>query len=283
MVMGLRQAKAIAAVLLLSAAPLAVEAQQAKTAPRVGLLLAGSPGSDARVEAFRRALRDLGYVEGQNIVIEYRYADGNLNRLPELAAEMVRLDVNIIVTDGTRLTRAARNATKTIPIVMANDGDPIGDGHVASLARPGGNITGLANLLVGLAAKRLEVLRTAFPGISRVGVIWNPGNSYSASAFNETRIAARSLGLELQSLEVRGPRDFESAVQAASSGKAAAIAVLSDAFMFAHRREILELAARQKLPTMHTQSLWAKAGGLMSYGTDSPGCGGARPRTWTES
>ena len=253
---------------LLFALSFPVAAQQPKKVLRIGLVFAGSSGTDPRVEAFRQGLRNLGYVEGQKIAIEWRFAAGQEDRLPKLVDELVRLKVDTIVTDGTRATRAAKNATKTIPIVMANDGDPIGDGHVASLARPGGNITGLANFLVGLAGKRLEVLKDAIPGISRVGVIWNPENSQSVSSFKETQIAALALGLKLQSLEVRGPDSFEAAFQAATKGRASALTVLSDAFMFAHRTRILELAVKQKLPTMYTQSLWVEAGGLMSYGTD---------------
>jgi putative ABC transport system substrate-binding protein len=244
-------------------------AQQRAKVPTIGYV---SPTFTfgPREEGLRQGLRDLGYVEGQNILIEWRFAEGQEDRLPKLVDDLVRLKVDTIVADGTRVTRAAKNATKTIPIVMANDGDPIGDGHVASLARPGGNITGLANLLVGLAGKRLEVLKDAIPGISRVGVIWSSQNSQSVSGFKETQIAAQPLGLQLQSLEVRGPDSFEAAFQAATKGRAGALTVLSDAVMFAHRTRILELAINRRLPTMHTQSLWVEAGGLMSYGTYFP-------------
>jgi ABC-type uncharacterized transport system substrate-binding protein len=255
---------------LLLALGVAAEAQQPKKVPRIGFLLGSSPGPDARVGAFRQALRDLGYVEGKNIVIEWRFAEGKEDRPSKLAAELVHLNVEVIVTDGTDMTRAAKNATMTIPIVMASDGNPIENGFVASLARPGGNITGLTNLLSELSGKRLEVLKEAIPGIVRVAIIWNPGNSSSATGFKETQVAAKALAIQLQSLEVRGPDDFEGAFQAASKRQARAISVLSDALMFTHRGPLLELATKHRLPTMHTQSLWVEAGGLMSYGTHFP-------------
>ena len=249
----------------------AATAQQPVKVPRIGFLLGSSLGPDPRLEAFRQGLRDSGYIEGKNIAVEYRFAEGQEDRLPKLAADLVGpLKVEIIVTDGTNVTRAAKNATKTIPIVMASDGDPVGNGFVASLAHPGGNITGLTNLLAGLSGKRLEVLKEAIPGISRMGVIWNPENPTSVTAFKETRDAAQALALQLQSLEVRGFNDFEAAFQAATKGQARAISVLSDSVMFTHRTRIVELAARHRLPTMHTQSLWVEAGGFVSYGTYLP-------------
>jgi putative tryptophan/tyrosine transport system substrate-binding protein len=174
------------------------------------------------------------------------------------------------VTDGTAMTDAARNATRTIPIVMAAAADPVAVGYVASLARPGGNITGLANILSELGGKRLEVLKDAVPGISRVAVIWNPETSTSVTAFRDTENAARLLGLEVLSLEVRGPGDFEGALRAAARGRANAVTLLSDALMFAHHAHILAVAAELRLPTMHTQSLWVQAGGLLSYGAHFP-------------
>jgi len=256
------------ATFFLTTASLA-EAQQTGKVPRIGFLLGSSPGPDPRVEAFRQGLRDLGYVEGKNIVIEWRFAEGKQDRLAELAADLVQLNVDIIVTDGTNVTRAAKNATKTIPIVMAGDGDPIGNGFVASLAHPGGNITGLSNLISDLSGKRLEILKEAFPGISRIGVIWNPEKS-SATGFKETQVAAKALKIQLQSLEVRGPDDFEGAFQAASKRRARAISVVSDSLMFNNRKLLLDIAVKHRIPTMHTQSLWADAGALMSYGTNLP-------------
>jgi putative ABC transport system substrate-binding protein len=255
------------ATFFLTTASLA-NAQQTGKVSRIGFLLGSSPGPDPRVEAFRQGLRDLGYIEGKNIVIEWRFAEGKQDRLPEIAAELVHLNVEIIVTDGTAVTRAAKNVTKTIPIVMAGDGDPIGNGFVASLAHPGGNITGLSNFVSDLSGKRLEILKEAFPGISRIGVIWNPENP--STGFKESQVAAKALSIQLQSLEVRGPDDFEGAFQAASKRQARALSVLSDSLMFNNRKRLLDLAVKHRLPTMHTQSLWADAGALMSYGTNFP-------------
>jgi putative ABC transport system substrate-binding protein len=245
------------------------EAQQAKKVARVGDLSAAS-GPGPREEAFRKGLSELGYVEGTNIILEWRFAEGQEDRLATHAAELVRLKVDIIVTDGTRVTRAAKNATRTIPIVMASDADPIASGYVASLARPGGNITGLTNNNPDLSGKRLEVLKESIPGISRVGIIWNPEVPTSVTAFKDAQIAAQPLRLQLQSFEIRGPDDYEGAFQAAAKRRTKALTVLSDSLMFANRARIVELAAKHRLPTMHTQSGWVEAGGLMSYGTYFP-------------
>jgi ABC-type uncharacterized transport system substrate-binding protein len=257
------------AVVLVAVGAIA-KAQELTKVPRIAFLLGTSPGPDPRVEGFRQGLRDLGYVEGKNIAIEWRYAEGIEDLVPKLAAELVQLNVEIIVTDGTNVTRAARNATKTIPIVMASDADPVGNGFVASLARPGGNVTGLVNLLAGLSGKRLELLKEAIPGISRAGIVWNPENPSSVSGFKETQEAAQALAMQLQSLEVRGVDDFVGAFQAASKGRARALTVVSDSLIFSNRRWLLDLAAKHRLPTMHTQSLWVEAGALMSYGTHFP-------------
>jgi putative tryptophan/tyrosine transport system substrate-binding protein len=249
-----------------AAVPLAARAQPAT--PMVGFVSGDKPGP--REEAFRQGLRDLGYVEGQSIAIEWRFAEGQMDRVAGLIDDLVRLPVAVIVTDGTRATGAARNATQTIPIVMASDSNPVGDGHVASLARPGGNITGLANINPDLGGKRLEVLKEALPGISRVAVIWNPEIRVSVEAFRDTEKTARLLGVELLALEARRPGDLEGAMRTAADRRADAITVLSDAIMFAHRERILALAAEYRLPSMHAQSLWVKAGGLLSYGTHFP-------------
>ena len=246
------------------------EAQQPKKVPRIGFLSVTSSGPDPRLQAFRQGLREMGYVEGRNIAVESRYAEGQEDRLPTLVAELVGLKADIIVTNGTRATGAAKNATKTIRIVMAYDLDPIGSGYVASLARPGGNITGLTNVSPDLSGKRLEVLKEALPGISRVGIIWNPEVPELASAFKETQNAGRVLGVQLQSLEVRGLDDFEGAFQAAIKGRARALIVLADALMASYRPQILELEAKHKLPTMHQVSGWVEAGGLISYGAHLP-------------
>jgi putative ABC transport system substrate-binding protein len=245
------------------------EAQQPGKIFRIGYLSAAS-GPGPREEAFREGLRELGYIEGKNIAIEWHFAAGQEARLVTLATELLRLKVDIILTDGTRVTRAAKNVTRTIPIIMASDADPVSSGYVESLARPGGNITGLTNNNPDLSGKRLEVLKECIPGISRVGIIWNPDVSTSVTAFNEAQIAAQPLGLQLQSLEMRGPDDYERTFQAATKGRASALTVLSDALMFSNRARILELAVKHKFPTMHTQSLWVEAGGLMSYGTYFP-------------
>jgi putative tryptophan/tyrosine transport system substrate-binding protein len=261
-------------VLILSALLFALSAsaaaQQPGKVPRIAFLLASSPGPDPRGEGFRQGLRELGYVEGKNIAIEWRYAEGKEELVPKLAAELVQLNVEIILTDGTNVTRAAKNATKAIPIVMASDADPVGNGFVASLARPGGNVTGLVNLIAGLSGKRLELLKEAIPGISRVGIVWNPENPSSVSGFKETQKAALTMAMQLQSVEVRAAENFEDAFQAAGKGRARALTVVSDSLMFNNRRRLLDLAAKHRLPTMHTQSLWVEAGALMSYGTYLP-------------
>jgi putative ABC transport system substrate-binding protein len=253
----------------LLAPPLEPAAQPREKVGRIGYL-SGTSGIGPREEAFRQGLHDLGYVEGRNIIIEWRWAGGREDRLTALAAELVRLMIDVVVTDGTRATRAARSVTHSIPIVMASDSDPVGNGFVMGLARPGGNITGLTTLALDLSRKRLEVIKEAMPSISRVGVIWNPDGPSSAAAFKETEAAGQALGLRLQSLAVRGSDDFAGVFLAAARSQVGAVTVLSDALMFARRELILELAARERLATMHTQSLWVEAGGLMSYGTHFP-------------
>jgi putative ABC transport system substrate-binding protein len=250
-------------------APLAVEAQQAGKVYRIGYL-SGASGIGPREEAFRQGLRDLTYLEGQNLVIDWRFAEGQEGRLAGLAAELVRLKPDAIITDGTPVTRAVKDSTRTIPIIMASDADPVCNGFVASLARPDRNITGLTTLIPGLSGKRLEVLREALPAISNVGAIWNPESASSAAAFKETQTAARALKVQLHSFEVRRPEDFERSFEAATRARAAALTVLSDALMFAHRAWLLQLVAKHRLATLHTQSLWVEAGGLMSYGTHFP-------------
>ena len=248
-------------------APLSSEAQQAKKVPRIGFLGGASPAAlSARTEAFRQGLRELGYVEGKNIVIEYRYAEGKLDRLSELAAELVRLKVDVIVTAGPTATRPAKEATGTIPIVMAYDADPVGSGFVSSLARPGGNVTGLSTVRVELSGKRLELLKEAIPKLSRVAVFWNPTTPGSAEGLKEIEVAAQSLGLKLQPLEVRSPNDFDGAFQAATRGRAGALMILGDPITFIHRRRIVDLAAKSRLPTIGGQIEFAEAGSLMFYG-----------------
>ena len=256
-------------ILSLLTAPFVVEAQPAAHVPRLGLLIPGSASAFAsRIEAFRHGLRDLGYVEGRNIAIEYRFADGQADRLPALVADLVRLPVDAIVVDGILTIRAAQHATTTIPIVMAVIGDPVGAGLVASLARPGGNITGLSLMLPEVSGKRLELLREAVPQFSHVAVLWNPEVHDSRVVFEETQTAAQALGLHLQSREVRSPAEFDQAFAAMTRAHADALVVISNALFFSHRRQLAELTVRHRLPAMFHSREYAEAGGLMAYGAN---------------
>jgi ABC-type uncharacterized transport system substrate-binding protein len=245
------------------------EAQQATKIPRIGYLSAPSPSAQmARIDAFRQGLRELGYVEGKNIVIEHRSADGKLDRQPALAAELVRLKVDIIITGGPQSTRAAKEATSTIPIVMAQDNDPLGNGFVASLARPGGNITGLATLAPEIGGKRLELLKEIVPKLSRVAVLGTstvPGN---AQQLKETERAAGALGVRLQFLEVLDPKDIETAFRVAGKGRADAVLTLPSAILLSQRAQLADLAVKNRLPAIYSQPEYAEAGGLMTYGVN---------------
>jgi putative ABC transport system substrate-binding protein len=243
------------------------EAQQPKKVPRIGVLIALSPSAISdRIEAFRQGLRELEYVEGKNIVIEYRSAEGKFDRLPHLAAELVRLKIDVIVTGGPTATRHAKEATNTIPIVMAQDSDPVGNGFIASLANPGGNITGLATLSSELSGKQLELLKEIIPKLSRVAVFGNSTEPGNAQALKETELAAGAFGVKLQNLNVRNPKDIETAFQEASKGRADAVLVLSSPVATSHRAQIADLAARSRLPTMHQVEGFVEAGGLVTYG-----------------
>jgi putative ABC transport system substrate-binding protein len=243
-----------------------VEAQQPAKVPRIGYLSASSAsGNLPRVEAFRQGLRDLGYIEGQNIVLDYRFGEGKENRLPDLAADLVRLKVDVIITPGTGPVSAAKQATRTIPIVMMNAADPVGDGFVSSLARPGGNITGLTNIAPELSGKRLELLKEAVPRASRIAVLWNPVIQQRIIEFKEAQAAARALGLQLQSVEARAANDLEPAFSAMTEGRANAFIVLGDAMFNANRPRILDLAAKSRLPAMYNEEEYVLAGGLMVY------------------
>jgi len=256
-------------ILSLLTAPLTSSAQQAAKVPRLGLLIPGSSSAFApRIEAFRHGLRDLGYVEGRNITIEYRFAEGQDDRLPALVAELIRLHVDIMVTDGEEAILAAQHATTTIPIVMAVSSDPVGIGYVASLARPGGNITGLSFMLTEVSGKRLELLQEAVPKLSHVAVLWNPTNPNSMLGFKETQTAAHALGLPLQSLEVRGPDEFDQAFAAMTREHADALVVLSNPLFFGHRRQLAELAVKHRLPAIFLFREYVEAGGLMAYGAN---------------
>jgi ABC-type uncharacterized transport system substrate-binding protein len=239
------------------------QAQQPTKIPRIGLLRAGSP-PDPLAEAFREGLRELGYVEGKNIVIEYRWAEGRNERLPDLAADLVRLGVDVIVPGGNTATRAAQKATGTIPIVMSGTTDPVADGFVASLAQPMGNITGSATLLQDLGTKRLEFLKEVVPKVYRVGFLYGPGNS--PVEIREAQDAAQTLGIHLRLLEVRAPNDLESAFEVAKKGNIRAMSSTGSAFFFAHRIRIVNLAAKSRLPAIYDNREFVEAGGLMSYG-----------------
>ena len=221
---------------MLVMAGVAVEAQQPTKIPRIGRLGIASQSAElARIEAFRSGLRDLGYVEGKNIVVEWRFADGKLDRLPVQAAELVRLKLEIIVSAGSTPTRASRAATSTIPIVMSNDNDPVGDGFVASLARPGGNITGLSNFAPELSGKRLEILREVIPKLSRVAVLGTSTNPAYAQVIREVELAAKAFGVKLQNLDVLDSKDIETAFRAASKGRADGVLVLTSAILVPQR------------------------------------------------
>jgi len=254
-------------VVVLLAVGVIAEAQQPTKVPRIGFLGGGSASANAgRIEAFRQGLRELGYVEGKNIVIEHRWAEGKLDRLPALAAELVRLKVDIIVSAGPTVTRVAKEATVTIPIVMAFDNDPVGNGFVASLARPGGNITGLSSLSSEISGKQLELLKEIVPRLSRVAVIGNSTNPGNAQALKETELAAGAFGVQLQYVDVLDPKDIETAFGAASKGHADAVLVLTSAVTNSHRKQIVELAVKNRLPAIYYTAEWVEGGGLMNYG-----------------
>src|SRR5262249_13725429 len=216
-------------------------AQQPKKVPRVGWLGAART-SEPRMEAFRQGLHEFGYIEGKNIVIEYRYAEGKLDRLPALAAELVRLKVDLIVAGSPQATRSAKQATSTIPIVMAFDDDPVGSGFVTSLAHPGRNITGLSTLFPEMSAKQLELLKQIVPALSRVAVLGNASQPGNPQALREINVAADGFGVQVQYLEVRGPKDIETAFREASKEHADAVLVLSTSLLYFNRRQVSDLA-----------------------------------------
>jgi putative ABC transport system substrate-binding protein len=241
-------------------------AQQPKRVPHVGFL--GNSSASAYsgfIEAFRKGLRELGYVEGQNIAIEYRYGDGKRDRLPNLSRDLIGLNVDVILVSGSLAIGALKNATKTIPIVMTSVEDPVAQGFVDSLARPGGNITGLTNLAPELSGKRLELVKETLPKIDRIAVLWDPGGPGPAVAFKETQAVAPSMSLQLQSLQVRSQNDFEDAFKAAIAERSGALIVLQSFLTNAHRQRIVDLARTHRLPGMYTQMEYVEVGGLMSY------------------
>jgi ABC-type uncharacterized transport system substrate-binding protein len=247
--------------------PLAARAQQPGKVWRMGFI---AHRYESFYDALFEGLRELGYTEGQNIVIERRYAEGRAERFQEFAAEMVRLKVDIIVVVTTPAALAARNATTTIPIVHPAAIDPVGTGLVRSLAHPGGNITGLAVLNAELSAKRLEVLKEVVPGLSRGAVLWNAANPANALAWKETEDAARALGVTLQSQEVRAPKDFEGTFATMARQRPDVLLVLQDALTLQHRKQIIDFALRERLPSMFVGKEWVQEGGLMSYGDSLP-------------
>jgi len=239
------------------------EAQQPTKIPRIGYL---GVNRTNRTEAFRQGLRELGYIEQKNIVIEYRFAKGELNRLSELAADLVRLKVDVIVTAGAAATRPAKEATVTIPIVMANDNDPVGSGFVVSLAHPGGNITGISNFSPEISGKQLELLKEIVPRVSRVAVLGELNNPGNAQALRDMELAAGIIRVQLQTLDVRGPNDIATGFQAANKGRADAMLVLGGPVTTSQIGLIAELAAKSHLPAIYPQSDYMDAGGLMFYG-----------------
>jgi putative ABC transport system substrate-binding protein len=244
-----------------------VEAQQPTKVPRIGFLTVASPAIlSARIDAFRQGLRELGYVEGKNIAIEWRFAEGKLDRQSDLADELVRLKVDIIVTSGATVTRAAKEATATIPIIMGQDSDPVGSGFVASLARPGGNITGLSTLAPEITGKRLELLKEIVPKLSRVAVLGSSTEPGYAQVLKEMELAAEVLRLHLQFVDVLGTKDFQTAFQQVRNGRPDGIVVLNSAVFISQRTKLVEFGAKSRLPAMYSNSEFVNDGGLLTYG-----------------
>jgi putative ABC transport system substrate-binding protein len=256
-------------LLTLLAAPPAVEAQQAGKA-RIGLLTGGSEsGSKARFEAFRKGLHDLGYVDGRSIVLEYRYGNADYSRLNALAAELVGLNVSVIVANGTPASLAAKQATSRIPIVMVETADPIGSKLVSSLAKPGGNITGVAQLVgVEVFGKQLEMLKEIVPKLFRLGFVFNPANPVQQMGLISTQVAGQKMGITIQPLGAENPGEFETALATATRHGVAAIIVTRDNVFVDHIGRLVDLTARHRIPTMYGSRPFANAGGLIAYGPD---------------
>ncbi len=264
-----RQTLIIAVLILaIGAACPPVDAEQAPKIAKIGMLILTAPGATAHLlEAFRQGLRERGYVEGKNFVLEPRYGEARAERLPELARELVSLKVDVILASTDLAIAAVKQQTSTIPIVMVNSTDPVGTGFVASLARPGGNVTGLSNISPELSGKRLELLREAVPGLSRVAFIWNPDVRGAVLDYKETEAAARSLRLQLQSAEVLRAEDLDRAFSAVTNQRAQALIVQTpNPVLFANRGQIVSFAQRNRLPSMYSQKEFVDAGGFMSYG-----------------
>jgi len=255
--------------LVILVAPLAAKAQQPTPVHRIGVLTGTIP-RERNVEAFLEGMRALGYVEGQNLIMEYRGAEGQYERFPALAAELVRLKVDVIVTGATPGALAAKEATQTIPIVMAAIGDAVGSGLVTNLARPGGNITGLSVLDPELIGKQLEFLKDMLPTVSRVAVLWNPAHPAHPLLVRAADVAAQALGVQLHFMEARGPDAFDSAFAAMASAHASALLVFADPMFTQHRRRLVELAAMSHLPAIYKTRDFVEAGGLFCYGANVP-------------
>jgi putative ABC transport system substrate-binding protein len=245
------------------------EAQQPQQIPRIGILELASPAASAsQLKAFQLGLRELGYVEGKNIILEYRYADGKLDRLPELATGLVGSKVDVIVTRSTGSIRAAMNATKTIPIIFPSAGAPVEDGLVASLARPGGNVTGLTQLSAELDGKKLEILKQAAPKVTHVGLLWTIGSARVGERSKEADPAAKALGMRLHSLELKNSDDFVRIFEAAKQAGVQALSLAPSPLLFTHRAVIFDFIAKNRIPAMYSTKDFVEAGGLMSYGQD---------------
>ena len=249
--------------------PLLADAQQSKKVPRIGFLASSSAERDqSRLDAFQQGLRELGYSEGKNIVIEQRYAAGQFEKLPELATELVRLKVDILVVEGAPAAHAAKNATGTIPIVVGNAADPVGTGLVASLARPGGNITGLSDFNLAVVTKRLELLKEVVPSASRVAVLLNPANPTNPLQLKEIQAVAPALGVTLLPLEVKVADDIDRAFTTIRKERPGALIVIGDPMIGSEQRRISELVVKNRLPAIYGSGGYVDAGGLMSYGTN---------------
>jgi putative ABC transport system substrate-binding protein len=250
----------------LLAAPLAAEAQQKSQPPRIGYLGTSSPSLEPElVKAFQAGLREHGYIEGQNIVVEYRWAEGDYRRFPNLVADLLSLKVHLIVTSGTPGALAAKRATTTTPIVMAVTGDAVGAGLVTSLAQPGGNLTGLTTMVPDLEGKRLEFLRQILPQLSTIAVLLNTDNPYVVITWKVTQASAQALGLTLQPVELRGDQDFAAAFAKIAQQRPNALTLIADRFLLAHRTQIVEFAAKERLPAMYPYKDFVLSGGLISY------------------
>ena len=248
--------------------PVKADAQQPASPRRIGVLLVGFSPESKEAQEFRQGLRDAGYAEGRDVVIEWRSANGDYDRIPELVADLVQRKVDVIVVDTTLAARAVKRATSTIPIVMAIVADPVGSGLVASLAHPGGNVTGLSQMMPELGAKRLQLLKETIPRVARVAVLWNPDTPFHTKAVEDLKAAAPSLSIELIFVSARTPEEIGPAFSAVGRAHPQALYVISDPFFFVHRTTLLELVSKARLPVIYGARQFVAAGGLMSYGTD---------------